>query len=64
MKTIREYAVQYIDRFGDACRISENGRTKKYTLEEAREAAKQKRASSGRTTKICKGWTVIEVFEA
>ena len=61
----KEYAVQYIDVHGDALRIKdERGYTKKFTLDEAEEIAIAKRQLTGRTTKVCKGWTVIKVFEA
>lgn len=60
----KEYSVAWIDSYGDARKIwDKNGYTKKFTLEEAREAAKEKREQTGRRTKVCKGWTVIEVFE-
>lgn len=61
----KEYSVQYLIREGHATKVwDENGYTKKFTLEEAREVAKEWRKKTGRTTKVCKGWTVIEIFEA
>lgn len=61
----KEYAIQYIDGYGDALRIKDDrGYTKKYTLAEAEEVAIEKMRSTGRTTKICKGWTVVKTFEA
>lgn len=61
----KEYAVQYIDGYGDALRIKDDREyTKKFTLAEAEKVATEKRRSTGRTTKVCKGWTVIKVFEA
>jgi hypothetical protein len=60
----KEYSVAWIDNWGGARKIwDSNGRTKKYTLEEARQAAIEKREQTGRRTKVCKGWTVIETFE-
>ena len=59
----RVFAIQYVTSYGSVTRIwDSNGYTKKFTLEEAREAAKQ-RFKPGTTIKICKGWAVIETLE-
>lgn len=61
----KEYSVQYLIREGHATKVwDDHGRTLKFTLEEARKVAKEWRDITGRTTKVCKGWTVIEIFEA
>lgn len=62
MENAKVYAVQYLDSCNDACRIWENGRTKKFTLEDARVQALEMVKRTGKTSKICKGWTVIEVY--
>lgn len=64
-KNARVFAVQYITSYGSATRVWDGkGYVKKYTLDEARETAKRIFERSGTTTKIYKGWTVIEVFES
>lgn len=60
----KEFSVQYIDNYGSARKIWCDGKTAKYTLEEAKAKAIAEREITGRTTKVCKGWTVIEVYEA
>lgn len=60
----KEFSVQYIDRFGSARKVWHEGKTAKYTLDEAKAMATEMRERTGRTTKVCKGWTVIEVYEA
>lgn len=64
-KNERVFAVQYITSYGAAKRVWDGkGYVKKYTLDEAIETAKRIFEKSGTTTKVCKGWTVIEVFES
>ena len=56
---MKEYSIGYIDRYGDFAKIRKDGRTEKYTFEEARERAAEF-AKTHRDVRIYKGWTIIE----
>ena len=68
----KEFSVQWIDSYGSARKIQDsvkskdgsycNWHTAKFTLEEAREVALEMKEKTGRPTKVCKGWTVVEIF--
>lgn len=64
-RNARVFAVQYITSYGSATRVWDGkGYVKKFTLDEATKTAKEIHERSGTTAKVCKGWTVIEVFES